>query len=66
MCDEDAAAPDVVASLSRTYCAMQLSIFPRYFFPTPMLPFLTSMHGLSFKRFAPMATSDEQRPPFCR
>ena len=41
------------------------SRLPRYFFPTCMLPseLSTSIQGFRFSRFAPKATTDEQRPP---
>ena len=50
-------------SLSRIYSEAHFSKLPRYFLPTPILPSLTSMHGRSFRRFAPSSVTAEQRPP---
>ncbi len=55
---------ELITILSVIYSQTHLSKLPRYFLPTSILPSLTSMHGRSFKRFAPRSVTAEQRPPF--
>ena len=66
--DEENAVVQIVSAVKTVFdvVCQTLGVFSAILFATPILPSFTSMQGFRFRRFAPSAAAEEQRPPLTR